>query len=79
MVNGFQLTSLTNKGRHGIKACMKANLKKEKISDDPLTVTFIFSRDAMKVTVKEADVIFFIEHMQGLVGKRDIDYKLEVF
>ena len=79
MVQGFILEALTSKGKRGIRECMKVNLKKEKISDDPLAIKFLFVRDTMRINVKESDIVFYITHMQGLVGKRDIDYKLTVF
>jgi hypothetical protein len=79
MVNGFIMKELTSKGKHGIIACKKANLKKEVLSNEPLVIKFTFSRDAMKRAVKAEDVIFYLDHMVGLVGKRGIDWELEVF
>jgi hypothetical protein len=79
MVNGFVLTAKTHKGKKGITACKRANLRKEVLSEEPYSLKFSFTRDQMKSGVKEADVIFFITHMEGLVGKRDVDYTLEVF
>lgn len=78
MVNGFILTAITNKGRHGIIECKKANLKKETLSKDPLSIKFLFTNFQMKHIVKKEDVEFYLRHMIGFIGVRDIDYKLEV-
>ena len=78
MSDGFILTALTNKGRHGIIKCKEVHLKKEKLSDEPLTLKFYFDK-RLSQHVKDDDVSFFLKHMQGILGKQDVDYKLEHF
>jgi len=78
VVTGFIMEEITNKGKRGIRQCMLANLKKEKLSDEPLKVKFLFVKDQMRATVTKNDIEYYIDHMTGLVGKRDVDFKLEV-
>lgn len=80
-MNGFILIAKTNKGKKGVLECMKANLIKEKLSDDPLKVKFLFTRTQFKERrfIDEKELYFFLDHMfKSFIGERNVDYDVEV-